>query len=272
SPAHEAIQEIDWKEAPPLGGYVATTLKGTADMVLMTHQEDQLLATWRYGLGRAAAFTSDAKPKWGVLGVRWNGFNKFWSQVVRWTLRTGTRSDTVATVSRTDETGEVLVDAVDPKGEFINFLDSQVGVVAPNKTRTVIDLEQVGPGRYRGRFPAAQEGVYLVGMAQRRNDRVVGSQLAGLVVPYAQELRDLGVDETLLRELAELTGGSALAKPEDAFLTARRQSRIAVDIWPWLVGLVALLLVPDVALRRIGPGAFSRVALFIRRMLRVREV
>src|SRR5262249_44388957 len=29
SPAHEAIQDINWKEAPPLGGYVATTLKGT---------------------------------------------------------------------------------------------------------------------------------------------------------------------------------------------------------------------------------------------------
>ncbi|HXJ79574.1 MAG TPA: VWA domain-containing protein, partial [Candidatus Methylomirabilis sp.] len=33
SPGHEAIQDIDWKEAPPLGGYVATTLKGPADMV-----------------------------------------------------------------------------------------------------------------------------------------------------------------------------------------------------------------------------------------------
>src|SRR5439155_1166871 len=25
APGHEAIQEIDWKNAPPLGGYVATT-------------------------------------------------------------------------------------------------------------------------------------------------------------------------------------------------------------------------------------------------------
>src|SRR5216117_4074087 len=272
SPNHEATQDIDWKNVPPLGGYVATTLKSNAELVLMSHQEDPVLATWRYGLGRSAAFTSDAKAKWAVLWLRWRDFNKFWAQLVRWTLRSGSRSDTVALVERHDDVGELVVDAVDPKGEFINFLDSQVGVVAPNRERTVIDLEQVGPGRYRGRFPAAQEGVYLVGMAQRRNDRVVGSHLAGLVVPYAQELRDLGVDETLLRELAELTGGSALAKPEDAFLTARRQSRIAVDIWPWLVGLVALLLVPDVALRRIGPGGFSRVALFIRRMLRVREV
>jgi len=258
SPAHEAIQEIDWKEAPPLGGYVATTLKGNAEMVLMTHQEDPLLATWRYGLGRSAAFTSDAKGKWAVLWLRWGGFNKFWSQVTRWTLRTGSRSDTVATVSRVDDTGEVVVDAIDSKGEFINFLDSQVGVVSPSKQRTVVELEQIGPGRYRGRFPASQEGVYLVGMAQRKGDQMVGSQLTGLVVPYAQEFRDLGVDETFLREISELTGGGPVGQPRDVFLQNRRKSRLSLDLWPWLLGLAAILLVPDIALRRIGPGAFGR--------------
>jgi hypothetical protein len=194
-----------------------------------------------------------------VLWLRWRDFNKFWAQMTRWTLRSGTRSETTASVQRIDTTGEVLVDAVDAKGEFINFLDTQVGVVAPNRERTVIDLEQVGPGRYRGRFPAPEEGVYLVGMAQRKADRVIGSQLAGLVVPYAQELRDLGVDETLLRELAELTGGGALEQPRDAFVKGRRQSRIAVEIWPWLVGLAAFLIIPDVALRRLGPGGFTRL-------------
>src|SRR5207247_440409 len=159
--AHEAMQDIDWKAVPPLGGYVATTLKQTAELVLMSHQEDPVLATWRYGLGRAAAFTSDATAKRGV------------------------------------------------------------------------------PGRYRGRFAAEQEGVYLVGIGQRRQERVIGSQLAGLVVPYAQELRDLGVDEARLRELAELTGGGALGEPRETFQRARRQSRIAIDVWPWLVGLVA---------------------------------
>jgi len=272
SPNHEAMQEIDWKNVPPLGGYVATTLKSTAELVLMSHQEDPVLATWRYGLGRTAAFTSDAKAKWAVLWLRWRDFNKFWSQLVRWTLRSGSRSDTVALVERHEDLGEIVVDAVDTKGEFINFLDSQVGVVAPNRERTVIDLEQVGPGRYRGRFPVTQEGVYLVGMAQRRGDRVIGSQLAGLVVPYAQELRDLGVDEALLRELAELTGGSALETPRDAFLKGRRRSRITVEVWPWLVGLVAVLLIPDIGLRRLGPGAFGWVVGLLRRGGKRKEV
>src|SRR5437667_5448650 len=170
APAHEAMQDIDWKAVPPLGGYVASSLKSTADLVLMSHQEDPVLATWRYGLGRSAAFTSDAKAKWGVLWLRWRDFNKFWAQLVRWTLRSGTRSDTTAVVARHDRTGEVIVDAVDSKGEFINFLDSQVGIVSPNRERSVTELEQVGPGRYRGRFEAEQEGVYLVGMSQRRGD------------------------------------------------------------------------------------------------------
>jgi hypothetical protein len=264
APGHEAIQDIDWKEAPPLGGYVATSLKGTAEMVLMTHQEDPLLATWRYGLGRAVAFTSDAKSKWAVLWLRWGGFNKFWSQLTRWTLRSGNRSDTVATVARVDELGEVAVDAIDSKGEFINFLDSQVGVVSPDKQRSVVELEQVGPGRYRGRFPASQEGVYLVGMAQKRGDQMIGSQLAGLVVPYSKELRDLGVDETLLRELSELTGGGVLGQPRDAFLQARRRSRLTLEVWPWFVGFVAVLLIPEIALRRIGPGFLTVLAARVR--------
>jgi len=109
-------------------------------------------------------------------------------------------------------------------------------------------------------------------MSQRRGDRVIGSQLAGLVVPYAQELRDLGVDETLLRELSELTGGAALQKPRDAFLKSRRQSRIAVEIWPWLIGLVAVGLIPDIALRRLGPGALGWLVALARRGLGRKEV
>src|ERR1700675_1790836 len=88
---------------------------------------------------------------------------------------------------------------------------------------------------------------------------MVGSQLAGLGVPYAQEFRDLGVDETFLREISELTGGGPVGQPRDVFLQSRRKSRVSLDLWPWLLGAVAILLVPDIALRRVGPGAFGRV-------------
>ncbi len=250
---HEAIQDIDWSKAPPLGGYVATTIKATAEQLLMTHQEDPLLAAWRYGLGRSVAFTSDAKAKWAILWLRWRDFNKFWAQTVRWVLRSNAPSDMRATVERRGREAVVTVDAVDPKGEFINFLDSQLGVVNPDKSRVVVELEQVAPGRYRGAFPTRGEGVYLAGLSQRRDQQLVGSQIVGTVVPYAQEYRELGPNEVLLREISELTGGGALQEAREAFTLNRRRSRVATALWPWLVGAVTLALVPEIALRRIGP-------------------
>jgi uncharacterized membrane protein len=257
APGHEVLQEIDWKSVPPLGGYVATTIKNNADLVLMTHQEDPLLATWRYGLGRSAAFTSDARAKWGVLWLRWRDFNRFWAQLTRWTLRSGRRDDARATVTRSDGVGEVTIEAIDGKGEFINFLDTEVGVITPGRERTVLNLEQIAPGRYRGRFPASQEGVYLVGVSERRGGRTIGSQVAGLVVPYSRELRELGVDESLLREVSEAAGGGPLTAVGDTFLRARRRSRVAMDLWPWMIGFAAVMLLPDIALRRIGPGTMT---------------
>ncbi len=153
------------------------------------------------------------------------------------------------------KTGEVVVDAVDPKGEFINFLDSQVGVVAPNRERTVIDLEQIGPGRYRGRFPAAAGGRLpgRHGPAQgRARDRLAAGRPGGTVCSGAARSRRRR--DACCASWPSSPAAGRSRSPSDAFLKGRRQSRIAVEIWPWLVGLVALLLIPDVALRRLGPG------------------
>jgi hypothetical protein len=212
------------------------------------------MAAWRYGLGRSIAFTGDAKAKWGILWLRWRDFNKFWSQAVRWTLRAGSRSDVTASVDRRDGQAIVNVEAIDPKGEFINFLDSQIGVVNPDKSQHVVELEQVAPGRYRGAFPARGEGVYLAGLSQRKDGQLIGSQIVGTVVPYAQEYRELGPNEVLLREISELTGGGSLGAAKEAFTANRRRSRVATDLWPWLAGLVTLALVPEIAIRRIGPA------------------
>ena len=112
----------------------------------------------------------------------------------------------------------------------------------------------MAPGRYRGSFPTQEEGVYLGALSERRDQQMVGSQIVGTVVPYAPEYRELGANEAFLREISELTGGGALGNAKEAFTTNRRRSRVPTDLWPWLSGLVMLALVPEVALRRIGPA------------------
>ena len=248
---HEILSDIDWGGVPPLGGYVATTPKPMSETLLVSHQRDPILSVWRYGLGRTAAYTSDFKAKWGVLWLRWGGFNKFVGQLVRWTLRTTTRGDVLTAVAQRDTQGQILVEAVDQKGEFVNFLDAQAGIVFPDKRQQVVSLEQVGPGRYRAGFDAGAEGAYLVGVAQRKDHRVVGSELASLVVPYSPEHRQLQANEALLHELAAITGGAVIEDPAQAFSLHRRRGTAPAPAWPWLFGAALLLFLPDVAVRRL---------------------
>ncbi|MFB3819050.1 MAG: VWA domain-containing protein [Candidatus Methylomirabilales bacterium] len=248
---HEILQDIRWDQAPPLGGYVSTTPKPTADLLLLSHQRDPVLAAWRYGLGRSVAFTSDAKAKWGILWLKWDEFNKAFGQMVRWTLRTAQRREVVTSVVQRGPQAEVQLEAVDEKGEFLNFLDANAGVVSPDRTQAVLRLEQVGPGRYRGAFDATEQGAYLVGVAERKDQKLVGSEVASLVIPYSPEHRALEANEPLLRDVVALSGGAAPVEPAHNFTEERTAAVVWVDAWPYLLALALLLFLPDVAMRRL---------------------
>ena len=84
---HEILRGIDWSAAPALDGYVATTPKKSAETLLLSHHQDPVLSVWRYGLGRAAAFTSEVKARWGARWLQWDELNRLLAQLVRWTLR-----------------------------------------------------------------------------------------------------------------------------------------------------------------------------------------
>jgi Mg-chelatase subunit ChlD len=263
-PGHEIAQEIQWGQVPPLGGYVSATPKPTADMILMSNQRDPILAAWRYGLGRSVAFTSDAKGKWGILWLKWDEFSKLFGQMTRWTLRTAQRGEVVASVVQHGGRGEVQLEAVDAKGDFVNFLEANAGIVNPDKAQTVVPLAQVGPGRYRGSFPATEQGAYLVGVAERKDQKMVGSEVASLVVPYSPEHRTLSTNDGLLHDLRTLSGGIAPAEPAHTFSQNRKKVRVWVEGWPYLLAAALVLFLPDVALRRLrvrlplGRGASHR--------------
>ena len=253
-PGHEIVQEIGWDGAPPLGGYDSTTPKPKADVLLVSNQSDPVLASWRYGLGRSVAFTSDAKAKWGILWLKWPEYTKLFGQMVRWTLRTTQQQQVATTVSSANGHGEVTLDAVDAKGDFINFIDASLGVVQPDKAQHVQAVTQIGPGRYRARFDASDEGAYLLGISESKDKKRLGSEVASLVVPYSPELKALAVNDRLLADVASLSGGVAPTAPEQTFTEHRRSARVRTDAWPYLLGLALLLFLPDIAIRRFLTG------------------
>jgi uncharacterized membrane protein len=147
---------------PQLAGYVATTPKPAGRVILVTHQNDPLLAAWQYGLGRAVAWTSDATGRWAQRWVTWEDFSRFWAQVVRWTIVERAEVPVEVGVTLEGEVAHVTVDAQSEGGAFVNGLNASVSIVGPDGEAVQVELVQTAPGRYEGTFVPRAEGVYVM--------------------------------------------------------------------------------------------------------------
>ena len=250
----ELLRGIGAQEYPQLLGYVATTPKPRAETPLVTSQGDPLLANWQYGLGRAVAFTSDAKAKWARDWLGWAKYRQFWSQVAQWSLRRLENADFTTEVTIEKGEGQVSVEALDAQGNYRNFLNLQAAVISPKGERQTVRLEQTGPGRYEARFPTKEVGVYMLNLMDLKDGQIRGSQVVGASVNYSPEFNDPAPNLNLLRRLADLSGGRVLdprLPAENPFLHDRQKTFQPRDLWPWLLKLAILLFPLDVGVRRI---------------------
>jgi uncharacterized membrane protein len=48
------------------------------------YRDDPMIATGAYSQGRTAIFASDFAPHWAGDFPRWEGYARFWTQMLRW--------------------------------------------------------------------------------------------------------------------------------------------------------------------------------------------
>lgn len=245
------LRGIDETDLPGLLGYNGTSPKNTARLDLLTPRGDPLLASWQYGLGRAAVWTSDLKGRWGIDWVQWKDFPQFAAQTVGWLLPSPQEEGLSARVSLEDEGAVLHLEAQDENNRPLNDLAVQARLISPDLSITELTLLQIGPGKYEAVTRADQPGTYLAWIAASNNEVAMGQMTLGLVVPYSPEFRAGGVNRGLLDELARVTGGGLLEEPVQAFLHNLPAVDNAREIG-WALLLIAALLFPmDVALRRL---------------------
>ncbi len=269
--SNPVLSNIDTASTPPLLGYVATSIKPAAMTVMESHKKDPILATWQYGLGKSAAFTSDCKARWAARWLGWPEYNRLWAQVLRSTMRKSAATDFQTTVDISGGTGRVVIDAVDDKGNFLNFMKFAGSVVGPNVTARAIAIEQTGPGRYEASFDAREVGTYLVNVLRKDKDQ--GAPETNVVsIPYPLEYKDFTPNVGLLKRLASETGGTVEPDAKDIFARNFRKSRAYSDLWRLLTLIAVLILPVDVAVRRLSMSPQQVVELFaaIRAKLRLK--
>jgi len=253
---HPLVSAIPWSSAPQLFGYVATSAKETAQVPLVTHKDDPLLAVWRYGLGKSAAFTSDAKNRWARNWLGWSGYERFWTGVARWIRNDLDSGGIDVTTSVSGNQGLIQVSALGEGGEFVNYSNLEANITDPNLASETISLSQIGPGQYEGRFPTTDNGNYFINVVQYATDpdgktEPVGAQASGLSVSYSPEYKNLEPNTFLLNHLkASSLAPEGVALP-GLFTQQRKPQRRLEDAWELFTLIALCLWLLDVAARRL---------------------
>ena len=244
SPASPLLRGLN---LPPLRGYVATAPKPAATLHALTPQQDPLLATWQFGLGRAVAFTSDARPRWAAEWLSWSEAALFWSRLVRWTIAAPFSQLDVQAQVEGDQVRAVL-DARDREGTLLTDLEARAQIVGQSGAAA---LEQTAAGRYEGRLTVDEPGGYLVTVEARRQGRVVGVGRTAVAVPYSPELAASGLGWGGLSHLVEVAGARVMTSPAAILAPPASGGERRVPAWPPLTAAALGLFVAEVTLRRL---------------------
>lgn len=262
-PPCEIMHGIDYASMPTLGGYVISSKKEnplvSMPLYVVTKDElgerqtDPILAYWQVGLGKTAAFTSDAKNRWTSKWLGWNGYTKFWSQLIRYIARSSSRKDYLVSVHTSGDEAQLVIDAVDRGGKLVNFNRVDAVVIAPDGEKLPIQIKQTQSGRYEALFKAGKPGAYLAAINYVSAKGEKHQQVAPFVVPTGREYRQFQADVGLLESLPAMTGGRVIRdiSAYNTYLHSGARALVSGPAWHALL-LIALLLFPlDIAVRRI---------------------
>jgi hypothetical protein len=243
----DVLEGVPLDAFPELGGYVATTPKPSADIVLSSPKGDPLLASAQFGLGRTVAWTSDAWGRWTGGLLRSPLSASLFGHMVAWSLPAGGDQGLRIDTAPSGAGLEVTVSGP-PEGGKVDL-----ELVPPTRPAAEQDLPEVAPGRWQATLATPEVGTYLLHAALRRDGEVTAQAESAAAVPYGLEYRELGRDDGFLAQLAR-RGGAVLSEPSAAWAQPALPVAATRPIFWALLAIFAVAWPVDIALRRITVG------------------
>lgn len=243
---------------PPLGGLVLTQARQEPTVVyaMATPTGEPLLAHWNAGLGRVAAFTSDAHH-WAARWLDWPGYERLWTQIARAISRPPADRRQEFSMELVGDRLRMRLDATDDDGRPQDMLAVPGAVYAPDGRRIDIRLGQTGPGRYEAEIAAEETGTYVAMLAPRRGGVALAPVVGGATRSGGAEYARLESNESLLAAIADVSGGRVI-EFDQLHATALhdragvRPTEARTPLWPLLLPWAVVLLLVDVGARRIA--------------------
>lgn len=235
---------------PQLSGYLAATEKSLATVSLMSDREDPILAWWQYGAGRVVAFMADSRGAWTSEFLQWDQAAAFYGGMAAFTLP-GEEREGQLTTERQGDALRIVYTA--PEGAQTG-LSTSVTALLPDGTQTQLALQESAPGVYEGEIAAAQLGAYALRVEQRdASGELQRVMEGGAVNGYSGEydLRNQNAESTL-PYLSALTGGREITDSAEMLKSTHAVVRARRDLTQPLLWALMVLLLCDIALRRLS--------------------
>lgn len=240
----------DFEGFPQLSGYLAATEKSLATVSLMSDREDPILAWWQYGAGRVVAFMADSRGAWTSEFLQWDQAAAFYGGMAAFTLP-GEEREGQLTTERQGDALRIVYTA--PEGAQTG-LSTSVTALLPDGTQTQLALQESAPGVYEGEIAAAQLGAYALRVEQRdASGELQRVMEGGAVNGYSGEydLRNQNAESTL-PYLSALTGGREITDSAEMLKSTHAVARARRDLTQPLLWALMVLLLCDIALRRLS--------------------
>ena len=250
----EMLRGFSEGKLPLIGGYIESELKKGATLDLLAAHEGigfPLLASWRYGRGKAAAFTTDLAGRWSKAWIAWGGLERFWGRVFDWLRPEGETVPPHEVRINRLLAGQPVLDlylyseAAD--GNPLRYSFSGKGTGEGMLTR-------LAPGHYQAALPFSIPGDYRIELREERSGAGVAYPPVGytLVPPLKTEIPQGNINTALLANIAQATGGVINPEPGKEASAAEPVALSPQPLHPYLITLAALLFLAEIFLRRFS--------------------
>jgi uncharacterized membrane protein len=249
------LKDLAGRQLPALTGFVSTDLKSGAALSVFVNSAGvraPIVASWKFGAGKALAVTTDASGRWSSRWVEHGVFGPLWDKLVAWmTPETGTAAQKfdVALGYRAGRIEIKLTDYSNDLRTAGRAIDAVVRM--PDGSKADAMLSQDAPGELSGSLEAATAGNYYIELKPPPGSEQTFPPLAYTVSPAIDaELPRPAPNYGLLEHLASATGGRLNPSPDDLLLS-RPQFEHTASFTPWLVVTAMILLIGEALIRRL---------------------
>lgn len=242
---HEITTNLFADGWPVLYGYVASTPKTASQLLIASADEDDpILTTWQYGLGRTVAWNSDVTGEWTGGFSGYEDYVQLWKRVVDYSTGNADIGEDSVDIVTTGESTEIVYQTND----YSTSTEILATVIDPEGETQEVKLYATAPGKYETQLLTEQTGLYHLNIRRMEDEEIQSYMTTAAAVQFSDEYK-FDVSTAKYVSFAEQYGRFITAE-EDIWTKISTGNREKQPLTNWLLGMAICLFLVDVAVRR----------------------